>query len=392
VVGEFFHPFATSSLVKVANLAYRHFFLFRKHLEQTVQRLQKKVLEEQERVAVAVRVDSEKDRAIGRMTEGWRQMVAHWKTIEEQRHQAAQALLKEKITSKKLQEDVGKKIERWEKEVSQALDLAASFKNKCQTLEVELSSTRGSLNGRIAELEVSLRGAEQRVQQLEEERKQLATRLQISEEEHEKERKLVNDARKDLAEVEDALGRTEAELAVCKEQRDLLSTRLKEERGRNTTLEQQKVSLQESVKAEEDARSAVGQLDTVKCELRALYQGQLESVVKEKLGEFQAQLDSAQAAMQKELADQQRLSQERALQQQQALVNSHVAEMRRLESIHKEELRELELKLRDAEKRCARLENGKKDIAQRLHSLMEAQWQQALSIITSELSIRQVGH
>jgi hypothetical protein len=64
--------------------------------------------------------------------------------------------------------------------------------------------------------------------------------------------------------------------------------------------------------------------------------------------------------------------------------------MRRLETLHKEEMRSLEERLAEAQKRCARLESGKKDIAQKLHSVMEHQWQQALSIITSELSIRQV--
>jgi hypothetical protein len=58
---------------------------------------------------------------------------------------------------------------------------------------------------------------------------------------------LVAEARKDLAMAEEALSQNEAELAVVKEQRDLLSQRLREEKGRNTMLEQQKTALQSSL-------------------------------------------------------------------------------------------------------------------------------------------------
>jgi hypothetical protein len=77
-------------------------------LEQTIQSLQKKVLEEQEKIAVAVQVDEAKDKAIGQVTEAWRQMVNHWKTLEEQRHEVSQKLLLEKAASKRLNEDMNK--------------------------------------------------------------------------------------------------------------------------------------------------------------------------------------------------------------------------------------------------------------------------------------------
>lgn len=64
--------------------------------------------------------------------------------------------------------------------------------------------------------------------------------------------------------------------------------------------------------------------------------------------------------------------------------------MRRLESIHKEEMSSLERRLGEAESRCAKLELAKRDVAHKLHKVMENQWQQALGIITGELSLRQV--
>lgn len=69
---------------------------------------------------------------------------------------------------------------------------------------------------------------------------------------------------------------------------------------------------------------------------------------------------------------------------------SHMQEIRQMEARYKEEIKTLELRLCESEKRRERLETGKKEIAQKLHGVMEAQWQQALSILTSEISVRQV--
>ena len=77
-------------------------------MEQTIQSLQKKVLEEQEKVAVAVQVDEAKDKALSQVTEAWRQMVNHWKTLEEQSHEISQKLLLEKAASKRLHDDMNK--------------------------------------------------------------------------------------------------------------------------------------------------------------------------------------------------------------------------------------------------------------------------------------------
>lgn len=62
-------------------------------------------------------------------------------------------------------------------------------------------------------------------------------------------------------------------------------------------------------------------MEKEKSELRAVYQNQLEIVVKQKHEEFQSQLDKAQAIMKAELTEARRLSQERAAGQQRALVN-----------------------------------------------------------------------
>ncbi|KAK9505629.1 hypothetical protein O3M35_009634 [Rhynocoris fuscipes] len=369
----------------------------RLHLENTVQTLQRRVLEEQEKVAVAMKVDEGKDRAIGQITEAWKQMVHHWRDIEAERHAMSQTLINERSEIAKQREDIEKKIERWEKEMSQALDLAAGYKAKFENIEKEYNSLKENAETKVKELEETLETRELVVKELKEERQSLSERLQVSKNEHEEEKRLLESSRRDVSMLQEQLSKCEAELTVVKEQRDLLSMRLKEEKSRSSMLDAQKKALSEALdaandkiaKLEEEIKNASSSMEKNKSELRALYQSQLEAVVRDKVNEFQAQLDRAQVLMQAELENTRRLAEETSQRQQQALVNSHIAEMRRLESIHKDELRAIESKLAESERRRARLENGKKDIAQRLHGVMESQWRQALNIITSELSMKQ---
>lgn len=53
--------------------------------------------------------------------------------------------------------------------------------------------------------------------------------------------------------------------------------------------------------AQDEARICSERIEVARTELRALYQGQLETVVKEKLQEFQSQLEAAEAALKAEL-------------------------------------------------------------------------------------------
>lgn len=83
------------------------FYLFQ-HLENTIQELQRRVLEEQEKLAVAVKVDEGKDKAIAQITEAWKQMVNHWRDIESDRHAMSQAVIKERAVMKQAHEEMNK--------------------------------------------------------------------------------------------------------------------------------------------------------------------------------------------------------------------------------------------------------------------------------------------
>lgn len=67
--------------------------------------------------------------------------------------------------------------------------------------------------------------------------------------------------------------------------------------------------------AQDEARICSERIEVARTELRALYQGQLETVVKEKLQEFQSQLEAAEAALKAELHSKEKQWAEKANEQ-----------------------------------------------------------------------------
>lgn len=69
------------------------------HCEQLVQALQTKLLESQQKLAVALQVDSDKDAAISKLQEAWNSLAEHWRSLEEQRHSLTKQLQDQKLRS-----------------------------------------------------------------------------------------------------------------------------------------------------------------------------------------------------------------------------------------------------------------------------------------------------
>ena len=69
------------------------------HCEQLVQALQTKLLESQQKLAVALQVDSDKDAAITKLQGAWNSLVEHWRSLEEQRHSLTKLIQDQKHTS-----------------------------------------------------------------------------------------------------------------------------------------------------------------------------------------------------------------------------------------------------------------------------------------------------
>ncbi|XP_054266907.1 uncharacterized protein LOC128989076 [Macrosteles quadrilineatus] len=214
------------------------------------------------------------------------------------------------------------------------------------------------------------------------------------------EEELLSKLKAELEKSRKRLNEFEAENNVLKEQKLTLTTGVKEERNRNSILEQKMNSLQQALNeaykkeklAQEEVRVSQERMEVARTELRALYQGQLEAVVKEKLQEFQTQLETAEAALKAELHNKEKHWAEKANDQCRQLHDKFKRDLLRVEEIHKADINSWKEKLTESERLRTALEkklqeeaDRRADIAQRLHSVMETQWREALNIISNPI-------
>ncbi|XP_021939733.1 uncharacterized protein LOC110839654 isoform X2 [Zootermopsis nevadensis] len=374
----------------------------RHHCERLIQQLQISVLEEEQKLAVAVQVDRGKDKAILQLQDAWIRLVQHWKELEEQRHSLTSRLHSERKEHQR-QESEMMQLKQLESELSKALDLAQGYKVKFDNIEkdkLELidrhSGEIKEVMGKIVEKEQKLDKANQLNCQLIQQKEDSLEKLKQVEQEAQKERKLLIDVQREVECAYKKLNSFEAEVSALKEERETLKLKLKEEKGRINILDQQKKSVQatldENKKKEKTIREEMKQLtvqsDKMKTELREYYQEQLEVVVHDKLREFQEQLDAAETSLHKELEQREHAITEMASKQIRQISEKHRLEMQLLEEKHVEELQLYKLQLAQAMQQVSDLEaklqgynSRKSEMVDKLHCVMETQWQEALRII-----------
>lgn len=124
--------------------------------------------------------------------------------------------------------------------------------------------------------------------------------------------------------------------------------------------------------------------------LKAHYQQQLEHVVSQKLKEFQEQLDKTEETLRSEARERERLIAERAVKQLELINEKNELELNLLQEKHNEEVELYRIQLANASKKIDDLDiklslykSKRADIAEKLHTVMETQWQKALEILTS---------
>ncbi|KAL6422409.1 hypothetical protein ACFW04_010620 [Cataglyphis niger] len=376
----------------------------REHCEHLIQELQKRLLEQQEKVAVAVRIDNEKNVLISQFHVAWsklKQQVA----ILEVEHKNSQTNL-QNITEKH-QSEIAKfqtQIKELEEKLSKTLDLAAGYKEKSDTTikeKVDLLKTHAD---ELESYKLLVQEAENRYEQIKIEFNKLLEKNQKNEEtlkivqsELNKERLRGSEVRNEMNVIHKALDTCEAELTVLRQEKENLQLKLKEEINRNSILEQKNSLLLESINdakkaeklAKDEIKSIVEQKEKIRAELQEVYQKQVDEVVKVKLQEFQTQLDTAESEFLEELKTRQQVIAECAARKIKDVIDKHRLEINLLEEKHKEEKRLYELQLAQALQRSSMLETHlnsqrttKSQLAEQLHSVMQKQWQQALHIIS----------
>ncbi|CAK9813289.1 CNTROB [Anthophora plagiata] len=376
----------------------------REHCEHLIQELQKRLLEQQEKVAVALRVDNEKNELIVQFHNAWSKLKQRVHALENE-HTTLQANLKNVTEKHQLEiSEFQSQIKRCEGELSKALDLAAGYKEKSDTAMKERIELLKSHADELENSKLLVQEAENRYEKLKIEYNKFTEKNQQTEEtlrtlQHElgKERLKGGEVRNEMDVIHKALDTCEAELIVLRQEKENLHLKLKEESTRNTILEQKNASLlsvlDDAKKAEKLAKSETKLLaeekEKIRLELQEIYQKQVDEVVKVKLQEFQTQLDAAESEFLEELKTRQQVIAECAARKIKDIMDKHRLEINLLEEKHKEEKRLCELQLAEALQKSSFLETQlssqratKSQLAEQLHSVMQKQWQQALQIIS----------
>lgn len=325
-------------------LDYNFLFFTFQHCEHLIQELQKRLLEQQEKVAVAVRVDNEKNVVIMRLQNAWTKLKLRWQVLEAESSDLQLTLKNVKDKHEMECAELQSQIKRCEGELSKALDLAAGYKEKSDKMTEERVDSLKKHADELENYKSLVQEAEARYNQLKidynkvlNQNQQIGEALKNAQQEVNRERLRGGEVRGEMGVIHKALDACEAELIVLRQEKENLQLKLKEEVNRNHILEQNKNSflavIDEAKNAEvhiveieilavriylivfyhffqrtasEEAKSLVAQQEKIRIELREVYQKQVDEVVKAKLNEFQSQLDAAESAFQTELESRQR--------------------------------------------------------------------------------------
>ena len=376
----------------------------REHCEHLIQELQKRLLEQQEKVAVALRVDNEKNELIAQFHNAWTKLKQRLNILENE-YSSLQANLKN--VSEKHQLEISEfqsQIKRYEGELSKALDLAAGYKEKSDAVIKEKVELLKSHADELENYKSFVLEAENRYDELKldhdnllAKNKQTDETVKSLQQELGKERLKGVEVRNEMNVIHKALDTCEAELIVLRQEKENLLLKLKEEITRNGILDQKNAALLSSVDdakkaeklAKDETKSVAEQKEKIRSELQEVYQKQVDEVVKVKLQEFQTQLDAAESEFLEELKTRQQVIAECAARKIKDIIDKHQLEINLLEEKHKEEKRLCEIQLAQTYQKASILESQlnsqratKSQLAEQLHSVMQKQWQQALQIIS----------
>ncbi|GLV44209.1 Centrobin [Carabus blaptoides fortunei] len=366
----------------------------RKHCEKLIQELQMKILEMQQRLAVACQVDSAKDEAILRFHEAWEKVAHRWQSLETERNTLSKKLftVEEKANAEVL--NATQKVTQCEIELSKALDMAHKCQEKCKKLELE----RSELLSQLSDLRTEVKTTRANLEDIAKERDQLAERILCLEKESLKGKQLLLETQKEVTHSKNVFQICQNELTGLSEEHVKLQKRIKEEQSIILQLETQKKTLHHSLDSSKKAESTLQlelrnlqeESERNKIELRNFYQQQVEVLVKDKLKEFQDQLEQAEKSLQDELRNKEHVITRSAAKQLQKLTDKHRLEVQLIEEKHKEEVRLYELQFAHMKEQISLLQNKlesqhakRVNIAQELHTVMETQWREALRIIDS---------
>ncbi|KAH8380489.1 hypothetical protein KR009_011049 [Drosophila setifemur] len=363
--------------------------LRRQHLEKTVHTLQSQLLECQQRISVAIEVDRSKDAALSEADKTAQNLNYEVQHLRDTVHR----LEAERSDS------LGK-ADALQHELAQAVNLATKFQEKNDKLEREVDSNRKvakEWEDRLQELEMQLHGSKRAEEMSHAELNKLRDKFAKVDYQQEK--------------LKTQIEELEKEKSTLTHQKEMLQEYHQKQKSRADSLETQRKSLQETLanltenevssrnffKYKKSQKNYIifqsnlkKKLEVQQKSLKQYYQQQMENVVAKKMQEFQDQLDKNEELLKGEARERERLIAERAVKQLEMINEKNNQELNLTQEKHNEEVELYRLQLANASKKIDELElklscykTKRADIAEKLHGVMEAQWQQALAILTS---------
>lgn len=219
------------------------------------------MLEQQEKVAVALRVDNEKNYLISQFQVQWKKKNQKLSELESERDNLQKVL---KSVSEKHQletADFQDQIKKQKEEISKALNLASGYKEKSDSLVKEkldiLENHAVELQGYkslVQQAESRYEDMKVQCQKLLEKNQKTEEALKAAQQDLNKELLKSSEVRSEYAAIHKAVNTCETELTILRQEKENLHLKLKEEKNRNNILEQGKASyitaLEEAKKAE----------------------------------------------------------------------------------------------------------------------------------------------
>ncbi|XP_030373252.1 cilia- and flagella-associated protein 58 [Scaptodrosophila lebanonensis] len=343
--------------------------LRRQHLEKTVQALQSQLLEYEQRISVAIEVDRSKDTALASAEQANKSLNLEVQQLRDALHRLEME-----------RNEYNGKMDGLQHELAQAVGLATKFQEKIERLESELQKQvrQASESSRqVEELEIQLHGTKRAEEMAHAELTKVRDKFA----------KVDYQQGKLKAHIEEL----EKENTTLRHQKEMLQEYHQKQKTRADALETQRKSLQETLaNLTEIETNLKKKLETQQKTLKLHYQQQLENVVAHKLKDFQEQLDKSADQLKTEARERERLIADRAVKQLEMINEKNNLELNLVQEKHNKEVELYRLQLANASKSIEELElklssykTKRADIAEKLHGVMEAQWQQALAILTS---------
>ncbi|XP_063827252.1 uncharacterized protein LOC135076759 [Ostrinia nubilalis] len=378
--------------------------LKREHCEVMIQQLQKKILDQQEKLAVALKVDRAKDNAIAKLRDAWHKITGSLDKAEERHRSALEKMVREVENFKMVADDAQKKTNHFEAELYKALDLAHDYQNKCKQMTQEKKLLEDNLETMAASHKEIVSRKDKEIELLKENYdtvmklnkqstdcvKNLEDTLEREKTEHELTKSKVNDLGRRIQSFNE-------ESSLVMQERDLLKDKINEERARANILERQLCDKQnqssELLKKcdtlDNEVKMLRKHLELQKNELKLHYQKQLEDAVLGKLQEFQLQLECAERDLEQAAREKEASIVDGFNKQITRIEEQHKLEVNVLEEKQREEINLYRLQLAQASEKIGLLESKletyrrrRGQIAAQLHGVMEAQWRQALLVLT----------